>query len=572
MSFTTLTWPWILAGLGALAGLLFLLQRLRIRHRKVVVPTTLFWRAAAEEAPARTLLERFRHPWAYVLILLICALLWLAFSNPTPKDQADSTLHVAVLDASAVMTAGSRYDDAVAALRSHVRALPASQRQVIWSGGETRTLLNPGEHDLLLVKRLNGLRPDAAPIQLDTLLRSFGQIARPDRPVSVTLFGASPLRFASESASGSLRITRAALPSDSTGPNQGIVSLGMSDAASGAWSEVDVYVEVAGTDAATDPGLQIELDGVPLPPERLAALPLSAAKGYLISSLPATGGLLSVRLPDRDAIAADNSAELRLPIRPRIRVQLSPSLESLRKALLADPAVELASEGSHVVIRREGEQFGNGQPAIEFVTRKQSAAFSFVHPARLDSRVVLHEAVMSTGLREVDANELASTAQQAIEVAVLPGEQWQIRLWGELITPEFNFTDSRAFPLFLSNSIRWLAQVPGLLPYAAAGRPLVRDTPDNAARILDAAGRAVDPLGDAFIPARAGPLAVEGQSHPIVVSLLDAATTVANSTPASENAPAATSLLIPHPATWLLLLALLLLLVEWHLLQSGRIP
>jgi len=57
------TTPFVL-GLVALAGILFALQRLRVRHRDLRVPTTLFWKEAVERARARTLVERFRHLWA----------------------------------------------------------------------------------------------------------------------------------------------------------------------------------------------------------------------------------------------------------------------------------------------------------------------------------------------------------------------------------------------------------------------------------------------------------------------------------------------------------------------------
>ena len=58
-------------GLAAIAGLLFALQRLRVRHRPVQVETALFWQQAVEESRARVLTQRFRHPWTYLLLLLI---------------------------------------------------------------------------------------------------------------------------------------------------------------------------------------------------------------------------------------------------------------------------------------------------------------------------------------------------------------------------------------------------------------------------------------------------------------------------------------------------------------------
>ena len=55
---------WFL-GAAALAAGLFLLQRLRVRHRPVVVVSTLFWQEALQEARARVLVQRFRHLFTY---------------------------------------------------------------------------------------------------------------------------------------------------------------------------------------------------------------------------------------------------------------------------------------------------------------------------------------------------------------------------------------------------------------------------------------------------------------------------------------------------------------------------
>ena len=68
--------------LAALAGALYLLQRLRVRHREVDVATTLFWHEAVHETRARVLVQRFRHPWAYALLLAISALLWSVVGAP----------------------------------------------------------------------------------------------------------------------------------------------------------------------------------------------------------------------------------------------------------------------------------------------------------------------------------------------------------------------------------------------------------------------------------------------------------------------------------------------------------
>ena len=95
------------AGIAALAGGLFWLQRLRVRHREVPVVTALFWREAVEETRARELRLRFRHPLAYLFILAICAALWLAAAGLRFEAGSDRSV-VLLLDASAGMARGTR--------------------------------------------------------------------------------------------------------------------------------------------------------------------------------------------------------------------------------------------------------------------------------------------------------------------------------------------------------------------------------------------------------------------------------------------------------------------------------
>ena len=86
MNFANLSLPWLLAGAAGLAGLLYVLQQLRIRYTEVPVPTAMFWREAARDAPVRVFRRRFRHWLAFLLSLLICWLLWLGLAEPRVED------------------------------------------------------------------------------------------------------------------------------------------------------------------------------------------------------------------------------------------------------------------------------------------------------------------------------------------------------------------------------------------------------------------------------------------------------------------------------------------------------
>jgi hypothetical protein len=577
MTFANFSWPWVLGGLAVLAASLYALQILRIRYREVTVVSTFLWRKAMQELPVRKFRERFRHPWAYALSLAICSLIWLALAEPTPQQASDSSFHVLILDGSAGMAAGDRYEKAVDALQDRVKALPEARRQVLWSGAEVKSLLNPGENSLLLAQRLRGLKPEAAPASLEKLLGDLCAVHHGDSATDVMIFGDAPVHQALlDSTPKDCSIKRASAV-EKMAHNVGITALGVSDAQSGQWDKVDVYLQAQSNDnTAVGPGnLQIDIDGKPV------AATLQAQgenKGWLIRDVQAQGGLLTVKLlDDKDALALDNSAGIRLPSKPFINVQLSATLEaSLKSVLQADPAVRLTDTNAQLVIRNAGENLGGTLPALEFVAASQQPqAFLLTYPANIDGEARFAEAVDSIGLKQIDAMALADTAQRPIEVSMKQGRQWQLSLWHELLTDDFNFTRSRAFPLFLANAVRWLAGVPAAYPYAAAGQPLSGDSIDSDVHVVDAKGRRVDPLGVAFVPEQAGAVTLEAGTKPLLASLLDSATTVGGGDESTLQVATSVSGGEAGANFWvtaLLLLGLLLLAAEWYWHRNGRMP
>lgn len=622
MSFANFSLPWVLGGLAVLAAGLAVLQILRIRYREVRVVSTMLWRQAVEEAPVRKFWERFRHPWAYLLILGICSLLWLALAEPRRRHDAEGRFHVLVLDGSAAMAAGQRYDAAVAALKERLRDLPAERRQVLWSGAEVRTLLNPGEDALLLDPRLEELAPEAAPARVEELIADLGRSRFMEAKTEVLVFGAAPVRPAVLASLPPTLVVRRAQAPEPLERNHGITALGVADARSGAWDRVDVVVQVEGVGdhvGGADEArrllqqLSVELDGRPLPAAKLRLEPVPSSESgdevpdgatWLLRDLPAEGGLLTVHLAGADDLSLDDAAQIRLPNRPYVKVRLAASLDPvLRAVLAADPAVRLTDVDPDVVIRRQGEGAGRtggrNLPSLEFVRAEvQPQAFLLTYPQSLEAGTRLSEAVAALGLQQIDAMSLADAAQRPIEVSMQGGSRWELSLWEELLSEEYNFTRSRSFPLFLARAVRWLAGVPAAYPYAAAGRPLISDGVVGAGAFLEAPsilephGRRIDPLGVPFVPERAGELSLvsDAQSagaqtqsstraagtQSLAVSLLDPFTTAGAGSgddplePARRNGGGGVS--GAHWVTALLTLALLLLAVEWYGYRKERMP
>lgn len=578
--------PFLVAfGLLALAGGLYALQQLRVRYREIRVPTTLFWREAMEEAPVRIFRQRFRHPLAYLLILAISGLIWLAIAGPTVTgDHAEDTHYVLMLDGSASAARGNAFEEAVADLKRDAARLPKDSRTVLWVGAETHTLLAPGEQAVLLDRRIENKEPISTPNRLQDELQTLAMLEREGQATTAIIYGNAVVHQADYAAvSDRLNVFRAQAREISIG-NSGLIALGIGEPASGRWTSVDVRISAASDDGSliSSRDLQLTLNGAPLEVGSLVDL---GQGNFIVRNVPATGGLFSVQLVKEDLLSFDNVASIQLPNRPMIRVALSPSLGGrLKIALQSDPAVSLVMQSPDIIIRRAGESFG--QEALEAANAAlfeftpmadQGQAFLLTYPADSTDNVLM-DVVEKIGLNQIDSTAIATAAARPVEVAIEAGEGWTFSLWEELLTEEFNFVQSRRFPLFISGSVRWLSEADAWVPYIAAGQPLnplVAGT--SLPSFTDEVGNIYETLGVPFTPMAAGEL-MQTDGGGAWASLIDEDITLQADTSkegvdlAIAEGGMVAALARQDLITWILLMVLALLAGEWFLFQRGRMP
>lgn len=573
MTFANLPLLAVLAGLAALAALLFALQWLRTRHVEVVVPTTLFWLAAARDAPVRVFWRRFRHWLAYLLILLICALLWLALAVPEVPSRRAVDFHVLFLDGSAHSARPGDLERAVAALKEDLEMLPADRREVIWGGAFNLKLLRAGEDALLLDQRLGTREAAPAPSALEDQLRLLNiPGAWPER-LELVIYGRAPVAAKTLAAlRDGIRVSRGvAYPAAAIGP--GIVAFGLAPATSAHPERVDALLAVAAPDRDPALNVTVRLDGAPVPARRVAPAPTGSRRAlFAVRDVPAGGGVLEAQVVDESGLALDDVARTRLPLRRVLRVAVAPDLPAPIAGVVAADAglTESSVAEADVVARRAGSDFGPDHPALEFVPAgAQSEAFRIDYTGEdADAQRTLRAHVSALGLDQIDATHLASALRRPLAVAVRPASRRRIVVWEDLLGEAYNFTASRSFPVFVSRALRYLAAEPMWHPYVAAGRPL--PAPMGAGAWLGRPVAGLDGLGAALAPARAG--AFGGEEGSWIAALLSEEVTAGHAGVALPTYSAPVAAAADDIALWLALVALALLAAEWALHQRGLIP
>jgi hypothetical protein len=535
-----------LAGVAALAGGLYWLQRLRVRHREVPVVTALFWREAVEETRARELRLRFRHPLAYLFILAICAALWLAAAGLRADARTDRQL-VLLLDGSAGMARGTRFDDALGRMREMLAGLPVTKRAAIFCGAVPRTLLMPGEELAWFDRRSAGLAPEAAPSSIEDQLFALATTSSHDRPTTVVVYGDGILdQSALELLPEHFELVLSTDPGtrNASTAGCGITAFGVTPSASGDWTTVDLFIELAGS-ALREVDLQLAGSPLAQAPE---SKDTDGRRTLIYRDLAANGERLDARLRGSDDLAADDTASFVLPLRSRVRVQAADGLPSVvARVLTADPAVELVADQAEV-------QFGPA--AVE-----GSPSFSL---SAGDGGIVVRAPADDPSL--ADFVQRLGSLTGADPIAIEVSATREVILAQAALDADRGWTQSRSFPLFIAAATRWLSSSADEARWVAAGRAL-----GDANARTDVEGRTLDPLGAAFTPPAAS--VYESATGPaLAASLLDSGATTDPDPVFHESGLSVVERDPLDFAHWLALLAFVALLVEWALVRRGRMP
>lgn len=531
-------------GLAALAGAVFLLQRLRIQRIERVVPTLIFWQAALRETQARKLTERFRQPLVFLLLLGICALLWTAAALPSWHGQAKRD-HWIVVDDSFAMARGTRLADALATARDQAARAPRQSTSVWLLGSDAAPLLLPGEALELWDTRAAALTsggdsialPSATPTQVAAWLADQISAAPKDQGLTVTLVASPPVIAAGQAALDALAQARpaltlewqpVALDADALTANEGLLDLRAEPAASGQADRADLWIETTGAIVTLTNG------AAALPLEAIQPIDSSSKGRFVVRDVVLDGATWTATIETPDALLADNTATLTLPVVDTLGVALEASLTApqgeldaewaaaLRSILSADTGLTEDSAKAAVTVRY-GSGSANGpefviDPTVDALQVRGPNAASF--RALYDS---LGLAALPTGLPTAEGADGPPSEELPLDLEVTNGAN-QIHLPAKLIAPPFEWSQERRLPLVVALGLRWLSGNDQATFRGAVSRDLV--------------GRSVT---------------LEAASDPPT---------------APQQARLGSAKLWP----WLALLALALLLFEWRQVVRGQMP
>jgi hypothetical protein len=462
---------WAVAGLlAAAAGVLGVLQMLRVRPRPVRVVTTLFWDQASRQARARTLLERFRHPLTYALLLAIAALVILALGEPRLGASGQTDWTVIVLDAGAPMAAqtgdgGTRLSRGVQRALAEADALSGTGRvAVLLADPYPRPVLAMGRPPAGLGRRLESVSPAAVPADLDAAVRAAtGLLAGRDGGRIVLITSADRPRTAGEVGGVTVepvlvgsRTDRLAIvavvfePSDD--PRRGGLRIRWSRSGSPS-APATLTVRRAGGAVLLERELTGEAD------------PTGEA---LVGELPADGDRLIIELDGPTVLPADRRLELRLPRRPTIAVWADAQVPAEARLLIETaPEMNLSPEAAADVILQPAGERAAGPLAID-----PNAPIVIVSPeafAEVSSDVVRVRRTVEL------ARAIRRLAGWEDEPLVLPGERWATEpLAGERLAPQAPPAGPRASRSSLADATSQPSQAPGVDPVPGGSLDLAR--------------------------------------------------------------------------------------------------
>ena len=340
-------------GLLALAVPIIIFYMLRLRREELSVSSSLLWRRALQDRTANAPWQRLRRNLLLLLQLLLLVLLVFSLARPFVFVRAVATGNLVVaLDGSASMQSldeaqgTSRFERGVREANALVDGLQADERMsLIWAGPEASIAASATGNKAVLHGALKALQASNGQADMNSALTLAAASARQLNDATVVLISDGALASAAGQASGPLPAMPAKTRYINVGISQAnvaITSLSLRDSPAGPELFAGMY------NSGTRPVhalLSVKVDGQ-LRDSRGVELPAGGDATTTLQGLPLDMQVAEAHLAVTEAganmLAADDTAWALRPHPPSSNVLLvSENNSFLEKALNLMPAVKL---------------------------------------------------------------------------------------------------------------------------------------------------------------------------------------------------------------------------------------
>jgi Mg-chelatase subunit ChlD len=500
---------------------IILFHLLKIRRQPAMVSSTLFWTDSLRDQQANAPFRRLKPNLLLLLQLLTVLLLMLALAEPVRTVTATGyERNVFILDISASMQArdlqGSRFAAAKRAMIAEIERLrPGQQALIIASGNEARVLVPFTDEQAVLQQAVGGLEALDAEGRLEEALRLVqANLQQRGKTAVVHIFtdGTFDPPSVPDLGGAAIRWHRFA----QRGKNVGITAFETRKTYFGAF-EYQAFLSVAnfGGEAATF-DLALTLDGRPLKIERVTLGP-EVKRSFVIPFTHDAGGVLRAEINADDDLAVDNYAVGTIPPPRPIKVLLASNGNAfLEKALAADPQVQvelgtpelLEKAARFDVVILDNIQVKTVPAGRYLLINTLPEGVPLEAMGRVDEPPIIDWDRNHPTMRYLDLSKVV--IQNAMRVRPVGGGR---ALVDSNLTPLIYAMDERgvkaifvgfdlqrtdfplrvAFPLFISNALRWLypSQIEEAGLQLRTGQALTAALPAGTkeATLTDAAGK-----------------------------------------------------------------------------------
>ncbi len=506
--------PLSLLWMAPIAAIIVVMYMLRLRRRDVVVSSVLLWRNVIRDVQANAPFQKLRRNLLLILQLLTVLLLGLALSGPTWSARVLGGRSIVVLlDASASMQAVDVKPDRMELARREARRIigemqPGDQMLIVAAGARAEAVTPFTSDRSELNRAVSSVRAlDTGTNMRDALnLASSLVAAREASRVDVVTDGGFPPLAGINLGKSAMRFHMVGR----SGQNAGIVAVDCRRNPAGD-RKLEMLVSVRNytravrrsTVTISDSGNVIDAHEVSLP---------AGAEVADVFELPEPAAVsrLEVRLDPDDDLAADNRAyAVVAPFKPLKVLLVTEGNPYLEAALKVDPSVDLSrvklagfpgpagydavvfdgaaperlSDGNYLYAGCVGDRCPAAPTGTEasgsvIDADRGHPALRYVHFGR-NRWSGFYKAAPKPWAREIASSEFGA--------AVVAGDEGRTRaLWTafRLDAAHGAFPTSVAYPIFLSNAVRWLSrsgETDGL--QVRTGSPMALDPPAGATKL-----------------------------------------------------------------------------------------